>query len=183
MSFWQVWSRAIAKEMLSRSSAWVTALVLACYLPVLRAESTTTPAPSTQTRSSASTPTTECSKLCQRDGGSFSWKETLNTASGKNQADGMLVVNCHYLSSPFPSLSEINRVVLMLCRVILVSMPGPVPTMLVCRGCLLHTDPQERAKTTTASSDCRPRPKAPDNVSDTLIFGHTVSRKGQILSC
>jgi hypothetical protein len=31
-----------------------------------------------------------------------------------------------------------------------------------CRGCLLHTDPQERAKTTTASSDCRPRPTAPD---------------------
>ena len=29
-------------------------------------------------------------------------------------------------------------------------------------GCLLHTDPQERTKTTTASSDCRPRPTAPD---------------------
>jgi hypothetical protein len=27
-------------------------------------------------------------------------------------------------------------------------------------GCLLHTDPQERAKTTVASSDCRPRPTA-----------------------
>jgi hypothetical protein len=34
----------------------------------------------------------------------------------------------------------------------------------VCRGCLLHTDPQERAKTTTASSGCRPRPTAPDPV-------------------
>ena len=32
----------------------------------------------------------------------------------------------------------------------------------VCRGDLLHTDPQERAKTTTASSDCRPRPTVPD---------------------
>ena len=32
----------------------------------------------------------------------------------------------------------------------------------VCRGCLLHTDPQERAKTTIASSGCRPRPTAPD---------------------
>ena len=32
------------------------------------------------------------------------------------------------------------------------------------RGGLLHTDPQERAKTTTASSDCRPRPTAPDPV-------------------
>jgi len=30
----------------------------------------------------------------------------------------------------------------------------------MCSGCLLHTDPQERAKTTTASSDCRPRPTA-----------------------
>ena len=38
--------------------------------------------------------------------------------------------------------------------------------VVVCRGCLLHTDPQERAKTTTASSDCslRPRPTAPDPV-------------------
>ena len=34
----------------------------------------------------------------------------------------------------------------------------------VCVGCLLQTDPQERAKTTTASSDCRPRPTAPDPV-------------------
>ena len=30
------------------------------------------------------------------------------------------------------------------------------------RGCLLQTDPQERAKTTTASSDCRPRPTVAD---------------------
>ena len=30
----------------------------------------------------------------------------------------------------------------------------------MCSGCLLHTDPQERAKTTTASSDYRPRPTA-----------------------
>ena len=29
-------------------------------------------------------------------------------------------------------------------------------------GGLLQTDPQERAKTTTASSGCRPRPTAPD---------------------
>ena len=35
----------------------------------------------------------------------------------------------------------------------------------VCRGCSLHTDPQERSKTTTASSDCRPRPTAPDPVA------------------
>ena len=32
----------------------------------------------------------------------------------------------------------------------------------VCVGGLLQTDPQERAKTTTASSGCRPRPTAPD---------------------
>ena len=31
-------------------------------------------------------------------------------------------------------------------------------------GGLLQTDPQERAKTTTASSGCRPRPTAPDPV-------------------
>ena len=31
-----------------------------------------------------------------------------------------------------------------------------------CVGGLLQTDPQERAKTTTASSGCRPRPTAPD---------------------
>ena len=29
-------------------------------------------------------------------------------------------------------------------------------------GGLLQTDPQERAKTATASSGCRPRPTAPD---------------------
>ena len=34
----------------------------------------------------------------------------------------------------------------------------------VCGGGLLQTDPQERAKTTTASSGCRPRPTAPDPV-------------------
>jgi len=34
----------------------------------------------------------------------------------------------------------------------------------VCVGGLLQTDPQERAKTTTASSDCRPRPTVPDPV-------------------
>jgi len=32
----------------------------------------------------------------------------------------------------------------------------------LCVGGLLQTDPQERAKTTTASSGCRPRPTAPD---------------------
>ena len=32
-------------------------------------------------------------------------------------------------------------------------------------GGLLQTDPQERAKTATASSDCRPRPIAPDPVA------------------
>ena len=31
-----------------------------------------------------------------------------------------------------------------------------------CGGGLLQTDPQERAKTSTATSDCRPRPAAPD---------------------
>jgi len=31
----------------------------------------------------------------------------------------------------------------------------------VCVGGLLQTDPQERAKTTTASSGCRPRPTDP----------------------
>jgi len=31
-------------------------------------------------------------------------------------------------------------------------------------GGLLQTDPQERAKTSTASSGCRPRPTAPDPV-------------------
>jgi len=30
-----------------------------------------------------------------------------------------------------------------------------VLTSVLCRGGLLHTDPQERTKTTTASSDCR----------------------------
>ena len=35
----------------------------------------------------------------------------------------------------------------------------------VCRGGLLHPDLQERAETTTASSDCRPRPTAPDPVA------------------
>ena len=39
-----------------------------------------------------------------------------------------------------------------------------VKRLKVCVGCLLQTDPQERAKTTTASSDCRPRPTAPDPV-------------------
>ena len=34
----------------------------------------------------------------------------------------------------------------------------------MCVGGLIQTDPQERAKTTTASSDCRPRPTAPDPV-------------------
>ena len=49
------WSWDIRKEMCSRSSAWVPALVLACFLPVLWAETasstpqSTTPAPSTQT--------------------------------------------------------------------------------------------------------------------------------------
>ena len=46
---------ALTKEMFSRSSAWVTALVLVCYLPVLWAE-TTTPAPSTPTQTTP-TPT------------------------------------------------------------------------------------------------------------------------------
>ena len=32
----------------------------------------------------------------------------------------------------------------------------------LCVGGLLQTDPQERAKSTAASSDCRPRPTAPD---------------------
>ena len=40
-----------------------------------------------------------------------------------------------------------------------------VKRLKVCVGCLLQTDPQERAKTTTASSDCRPRPTAPDPVA------------------
>ena len=35
-----------------------------------------------------------------------------------------------------------------------------VPGFEVCGGGLLQTDPQERAKTSTASSDCRPRPTA-----------------------
>ena len=39
-----------------------------------------------------------------------------------------------------------------------------VKRLKVCVGCLLQTDPQERAKTTTASSDCRPRPTALDPV-------------------
>ena len=39
-----------------------------------------------------------------------------------------------------------------------------VKRLKVCVGCLLQTDPQERAKTTTASSDCRPRPTVPDPV-------------------
>ena len=49
------WSWDIRNEMCSRSSAWVPALVLACFLPVLWAETasstpqSTTPAPSTQT--------------------------------------------------------------------------------------------------------------------------------------
>jgi len=38
------------------------------------------------------------------------------------------------------------------------------PILKVCGGSLLQTDPQERAKTSTASSDCRPRPTAPDPV-------------------
>ena len=33
-----------------------------------------------------------------------------------------------------------------------------IQRMFVCRGGLLHADPQERTKTSTASSDCRPRP-------------------------
>jgi hypothetical protein len=37
-----------------------------------------------------------------------------------------------------------------------------VDRYVVCVGGLLQTDPQERAKTTTASSGCRPRPTAPD---------------------
>ena len=51
-----------------------------------------------------------------------------------------------------------------------VTVAGRIPAtqrpdpLLVCRGGLLQTDPQERAKTTTASSDCRPRPTAPDPV-------------------
>ena len=36
----------------------------------------------------------------------------------------------------------------------------------VCVGSLLQTDPQERAKTTTASSGCRPRPTVPDPGDD-----------------
>ena len=39
-----------------------------------------------------------------------------------------------------------------------------VKRLKVCVGCLLQTDPQERAKTTTASSGCKPRPTAPDPV-------------------
>ena len=39
-----------------------------------------------------------------------------------------------------------------------------VDRYVVCVGGLLQTDPQERAKTTTASSDCRPRPTVPDPV-------------------
>ena len=39
-----------------------------------------------------------------------------------------------------------------------------VKRLKVCGGGLLQTDPQERAKTTTASSDCRPRPTALDPV-------------------
>ena len=39
-----------------------------------------------------------------------------------------------------------------------------VKRLKVCVGGLLQTDPQERAKTTTASSDCRPRPTALDPV-------------------
>ena len=35
---------------------------------------------------------------------------------------------------------------------------------LVCVGGLLQTDPQERAKASTACSDCRPRPTVPDPV-------------------
>jgi len=34
----------------------------------------------------------------------------------------------------------------------------------VCVGGVLQTDPQERAKSTAASSDCRPRPTVPDPV-------------------
>ena len=41
---------------------------------------------------------------------------------------------------------------------------------IVCVDGLLQTDPQERAKTTTASSDCRPRPTVPDPVVPCLFF-------------
>ena len=123
------------------SRAWVAALVLACYLPVLRAETITTSAPSpvlragahraeTTTTPAPSTPTRECSELCKK-GLSRLGEVVFNRFTLKDQADGILVVNCHYLSSPFPSLIEINRVVMMLCLVILVSIPGPVPTMFV----------------------------------------------------
>jgi hypothetical protein len=125
------------------SSAWVAALVLACYLPVLRAETTTTPAPSpvlralraeTITTPAPSTPTIEFSELCKDwlKMGFFRLADAyINQIARKDQEDAILVVNCHYLSSPFPSLIEINRVVMMLCLVILVSISGPVPTMLV----------------------------------------------------
>ncbi len=46
---------------------------------------------------------------------------------------------------------------------------GCVPVGKACVGGLLQTDPQERAKTTTASSGCRPRPTAPDSQRFSLL--------------
>ena len=51
----------------------------------------------------------------------------------------------------------------------------------LCVGGLLQTDPQERAKTTTASSDCRPRPTVPDPVVP-RAHTHLSPAQGRLLS-
>ena len=51
----------------------------------------------------------------------------------------------------------------------------------VCVGDLLQTDPQERAKTTTASSDCRPRPTVPDPRSACAHTPKSYARQAPVL--
>jgi len=48
-------------------------------------------------------------------------------------------------------------------------------------GDLLQTDPQERAKTTTASSDCRPRPTVPDPRSACAHTPKSYARQAPVL--
>ena len=66
---------------------------------------------------------------------------------------------CYLLACLVVLLSALQRATVPACLDTETSHP-----LCVCVGGLLQTDPQERAKTTTASLGCRPRPTAPDPV-------------------